>query len=467
MNINASIFPFAILSVGSILCLFASMLFKKGKEQNSLFAWISILTLIACLACIMQIVLKSEALGSLFVFDTATMSFAIVALAISFLSVPLLASKSSTITDVPSSLFSMFLLSCCGALLMIFGNHLLIVLIGLELLSVPLYVLTGMGLDKPKCSEASFKYFTLGAIASSVLIYGIAYVWGITGTMTISELALRIQSLTGNPTLLVMALVFVFTAFAFKLGLFPFHFWVPDVYQAAPSTLVAWMSGLVKVAVLAFMLRFLVELRLFEALQWANVILFLGVISMLWGSLAALVQKDLKRLLGYSTISHVGYMCLALAVAVHGDYHEVASALSFYVLLYGLASLISFAVISVEEASGRTQVTDLEGLAGRKPWLAASVSIAMLSLAGLPPLGGFWAKFQVFALAVDKGYLLPVVIALLTSVISLGYYLKIIVNAFMRVGQPREMPSYQITAGAAVSVAVLATILLGIFPSIF
>jgi NADH-quinone oxidoreductase subunit N len=349
---------------------------------------------------------------------------------------------------------------------MIFANHLLLFFVGLELLSIPLYILTGLGQHIRRCSEAAFKYFFLGSIASALFIYGTALTWGNLGTFTISSVgsALRSPNLI-SPSLTTLGLALILAGVAFKIGLAPFQMWVPDVYEGAPTTVAAWMAGAVKASIFAVAIRIFGSPFLGGSYYWAQVVTVLAIASMLWGSLGALIQTDVRRLLGYSAIAHAGYSSIALVVAMGGAWREAGAALSFYMLAYGIAALSAFVILSIEEDRDRLKISDLSGLAQRKPLVAFALAICFFSLAGLPPLGGFLAKFNVFVLAARGGHYGLVIVAVLTSVVSLAYYLKVLVSAVMQ--KPIDLQPIRVHFGTAATLglAVLLMVVLGVLPS--
>lgn len=370
--------------------------------------------------------------------------------------------------DHPSLVGGLLLLSASGAMLMMVSTHLLLIFIGLELLSIPLYVLTSIHHASSKASEASFKYFLLGAVASAFFVFGTALLWGESGTLLVPELSRVLFDSQADSILLKMGFVFVVAAMLFKMGLVPFQMWVPDVYESAPASLTSWMAGSVKLASLVVVLRFASEVSLdFVELKWIMALKWICIVSMLWGSLGALFQKNLKRLLAYSSVSHAGYMFMGVLAAFHGAYDKVVSAAIFYALSYGLATLAGFAILSVlEETSEHEDLTlsHLKGLYEKSPSMALALSVAVLSLAGLPPLAGFFAKYQMFSLVLEFGHVDLLVVAVLTSVVSLGYYLKAVLFVMM---EPLEAPasshgSHRVSLSPAM--ATLAIIVLGILP---
>lgn len=456
--------PYGILTAGALLLLVAPLGGSKRESKPMLTAVAVLSVLGAAFSLFLLPTLEGKA-GPFLVHDRIGFGFGLTFLFLLLLVLPLLPTQTVKLKERPSAVLSLFLLSACGGLLMIFTDHLLVFFIGLELLSIPLYILCGLGADSKKGSEAAFKYFLLGAIASAFFVYGIALFWGSVGTVRISEISGAVApSAVRSHGLATVAMVLMFTGVAFKIGSAPFHMWVPDVYEGAPATVVSWMAGGVKAAALVVALRLFGGTEIFQTPLWSQVVSAVAILSMVWGSLGALYQTNMKRMLGYSAVAHAGYALIALVCAMEGAFPEAAASLAFYVLAYGVATMASFLVFSFEEDEGRSAIRDLGGLAIRKPALAFALAVALLSLAGLPPLGGFMGKFNIFVLAAHHGHYGLVIVALLTSIISLGYYLRLIVSAYME--KPAHAASLPVHAamGTALAVTVVVTFVLGLIP---
>ncbi|HLG20274.1 MAG TPA: NADH-quinone oxidoreductase subunit N [Bdellovibrionota bacterium] len=457
--------PYGILSVSSLLLLlFASMTGERGGARK-LYGALTFGAVVATLTSLLFVNGTSMPLRGLLIHDGLGFGFAAVVLLLLLFAVPVFHSGTARIRRAPAGTYSLLLLSAAGGLLMIFSNHLLVFFVGLELLSLPLYVMTGLGATKDESSEAAFKYFLLGAVASAVLVYGMALMWGTLGTLEISSMAQIFHERGFTSGSLLMVGVTLFAAgILFKIGLVPFHMWVPDVYQGAPAPLVAWMSGAVKASVLCTALRLFGRALPSTSFNWVTALSWLAMASMVWGSLAALYQTDVKRMLAYSSVAHAGYAAIALTTSEGGSIEEAGAALVFYVLTYGLATFGAFLVVSLQEEEGKTKISDLSGLAKRRPGLALALAICLLSLAGLPPLAGFVAKFNVFLLAAQQGRYELVLVGVVTSVVSLAYYLRLIVAAYME--DPAELTPIRRPFGAvaALGLASAFTLLLGLLP---
>lgn len=357
-----------------------------------------------------------------------------------------------------------------GMMVMISANHFLTIYLGLELLSLALYAMVALERDSARSTEAAMKYFVLGALASGLLLYGISMIYGATGTLEISNVAQAIYHQAGNRTVLMFGLVFVVAGLAFKLGVVPFHMWIPDVYQGAPAAITLFIASAPKLAAFAMAMRLLVN-GLFElAEQWQSMLMFLAVLSIVLGNLAAIAQTNIKRMLGYSGISHMGFMLLGLmSGVVGGDRHFALNAYSssmFYVISYVLMSLASFGVILLMSRSGfeAESLDDFRGLNKRSSWFAGVMAIVMFSMAGIPFFIGFFAKFSVLQAVVAAGYIWLAVLAVVMSLIGAFYYLRVVKLMFF--DEPADTSPIGATLDMRVLLSVngIAIALLGLLP---
>jgi NADH-quinone oxidoreductase subunit N len=325
------------------------------------------------------------------------------------------------------------LFTLLGQMVMISGNNFLIIYLGLELMSLSLYALVALRRDSAVSTEAAMKYFILGAMASGFLLYGISMLYGATGSLDLNEVAKTIASGTVNKTVLVFGLVFLVAGLAFKLGVVPFHMWVPDVYQGAPTAVTLLLGAAPKLAAFAICIRLLVEGLWSLAADWQQMLTVLAVLSMAIGNITAIAQTNLKRMLAYSTISQSGFMLLGLLSGVFtgSNLTSAANAYSsamFYSITYVLTTLGTFGVIMLLARSGfeAENLDDFKGLNQRSPWFAAVMMILLLSLAGVPPMMGFYAKLSVLQAVVTTGQIWLAVVAVLFSLIGAFYYLRVI-----------------------------------------
>jgi NADH-quinone oxidoreductase subunit N len=357
-----------------------------------------------------------------------------------------------------------------GMMVMIAANHFLTLYLGLELLSLSLYALVATQRDSARATEAAMKYFVLGALASGLLLYGMSMLYGATGSLELSRIAQAIYHQGGDKTVLMFGLVFIVAGLAFKLGVVPFHMWVPDVYQGAPTSVTLLIASAPKLAAFGMAMRLLVN-GLFElADQWQSMLMFLAVLSIALGNIAAIAQPNLKRMLGYSGISHMGFMLLALVSGVvDGDRHFALNAYSsamFYVFSYVLMTLAAFGVLLVLSRAGFDCETldDLKGLNKRSSWFAGMMGIVMFSMAGIPFFIGFYAKFSVLLAVVASGYKWLAVFAVVMSLLGAFYYLRVVKVMFFDEPQDSAPIATPATMRVALSLNALAIAALGLLP---
>jgi len=374
-------------------------------------------------------------------------------------------------------LFSLGMFALLGMFVMISSHHFLVIYLGLELLTLSSYALVALRRDDVNATEAAMKYFVLGALASGFLLYGLSMVYGATGSLNLTEVMLTIagggDTLVGSPQVLTLGLVFVVAGLAFKLGVVPFHMWVPDVYHGAPTAITLMIGGAPKLAAFAIVIRLLVEGLQPLAVDWQQMLAVLSVMSLLVGNLAAIAQSNLKRMLAFSTIAQMGFMLLGLlAGVVQGDTGNMANAYGssmFYVVTYVLTTLGTFGVILLLSRSGfeSDNISDLAGLNQRSPPYAGVMAICMFSLAGVPPLVGFYAKLAVLqALLASSGafYVGLAVFAVIMSLIGAFYYLRVI--KIMYFDAPTQTADIEagLDARSVLSINGLLVLVLGIVP---
>jgi NADH-quinone oxidoreductase subunit N len=332
-------------------------------------------------------------------------------------------------------LFTLSLFALLGMFVMISGNNLLVIYLGLELLTLSSYALVALRRDNATATEAAMKYFVLGAMASGFLLYGMSMMYGATGSLDLNIIFREINSGQVDHRVLVFGLVFVVAGLAFKLGVVPFHMWIPDVYQGAPTAITLLIGGAPKLAAFAIVMRLLVEGMLPLALDWQQMLMVLAVGSLLIGNFAAIAQTNVKRMLAFSTISQMGFVLLGLmSGVVNGNTLSSANAYSssmFYVITYVLTTLASFGVILLLSREGfeSEEISDFAGLNQRSPLYAGVMAACMFSLAGIPPMVGFYAKLSVLQALIASGqtlYLALAVFAVLMSLVGAFYYLRLV-----------------------------------------
>lgn len=370
-------------------------------------------------------------------------------------------------------MFSLSMFSLLGIFVMISGNNFLVIYLGLELLTLSSYALVALRRDDGTATEAAMKYFVLGALASGFLLYGLSMMYGATGSLDVNEVFRAINSGQIKHQVLVFGLVFVVSGLAFKLGVVPFHMWIPDVYQGAPTAVTLLIGGAPKLAAFAICIRLLVEGMLPLAIDWQQMLMVLSVGSLLIGNLAAIAQTNLKRMLAYSTISHMGFVLLGLmSGVVNGDVHYAANAYSssmFYVITYVLTTLASFGVILLLARDGfeSEEIADMAGLNERSPLYAGVMAVCLLSLAGIPPMVGFYAKLSVLQALVASGGTFNIglaVFAVMMSLIGAFYYLRVIKVMYFDKPTSTIIVSAPLDVRAVLSLNGALLLLLGLLP---
>ncbi len=361
-------------------------------------------------------------------------------------------------------LFTLLLFATLGMMVMISANHLLMLYLGLELLSLSLYALVALQRDSRDATEAAMKYFVLGALASGLLLYGMSMIYGATGHLEIPKVAAAIAEGRANGTILMFGLVFLVAGLGFKLGAVPFHMWVPDVYQGAPTAVTMFIGTAPKLAAFAFVMRLLVETLGAPALveQWRQMLTLLAVASLAVGNITAIAQTNLKRMLAYSTISHMGFLLLGMIAARPDGY----SAAMFYVMVYAVTGLGAFGMILLLAREGfeADRLEDFKGLNRRSPWYAFLMLLLMFSMAGVPPTVGFYAKLAVIEAVVAAGQVWLAVVAVLMSLVGAFYYLRVV--RLMYFDEPAATSPIAADRGVRVLLSVngLAALAVGLLP---
>lgn len=367
-----------------------------------------------------------------------------------------------------SEWLAMLFFAVSGMFVLVSAIDLVSVFVGLELMSIPIYVMVGSRRRDILANEAAMKYFLLGAFAVAFFLYGMSLLYGLLGTLSFKGMILEVadkQMAKYPPFLLAVGLVLV--GFVFKIAAVPFHMWVPDVYQGAPSPVTGFMAAAVKAAAFAAFLRLFYMSFMPSYLHWSEIIIVLSVLTMTVGNITALVQRNIKRMLAFSSIAHAGYILIGMA-SVTLENTKAASGVMFYTMVYAFMTIGAFALISAVERDSDTrglEVDDYAGLGLRRPFLGFAMAVFMLSLAGIPPTAGFFAKLHIFSAAVSKGLVWLVVVGVMNSALSLYYYLRVTVVMYMKKAEA-DTPVYDDLGVRIVLVfAVLAAFWLGIGPS--
>ena len=358
--------------------------------------------------------------------------------------------------------FVLTMFALLGMMVMISAGSFLTLYLGLELMSLSLYALVAAQRDSDVAVEASMKYFVLGSLASGLLLYGMSMIYGATGSLDINRVAATVYTGHADRTILVFGLVFVVSAIAFKLGAVPYHMWLPDVYEGAPTAVTLFIGTAPKLAAFAFMMRLLVGSLPAMAFDWQGMLLVLSLLSMIVGNVVAIAQTNIKRMLAYSTIANMGFMLMGFLTANVNGY----SAAMFYTITYVLTTLVGFGIVLLLSRSGfeADRLDDFKGLNQRSPWYAFMMLLVMFSLAGVPPTVGFYAKFSVLEAAVDIGFVWLAVIAVMASLIGAFYYLRVV--KLMYFDDPADDAPLEARFDTRVLLSVngLALLFFGIFP---
>lgn len=454
------VMPEIVLTCLALFVLLADLVIKR-KES------VAFLSIVSALAVgYLLTVASGETFSGMFIADGYSMFFKVIFI----LNVVLTALISIRYIQVErvnfGEYYSLILFSTLGMMIMTSAGDLIVLYLGLELMALSTYVLAGFIRYDVKSNEAAMKYFLLGSFASAFLLYGISMVYGLTGTTDIRGIAFAVASrgLAGNPVL-TLSMILIAVAFSFKIAAVPFHMWAPDAYEGAPTSVTAFMSVGPKAAGFAVLGRvFMVAFGQIQV-EWAAVLIPVAILTMGVGNIIALSQTNIKRMLAYSSIAHAGYVLLGI---IAGTSDGMASVLN-YMLIYAFMNIGAFAVVIMLRSEGfkGDSISDYEGLAKTHPLAAALMLVFMFSLTGIPPTAGFWGKFYLFMSAVHAGYTWLVIVAVVFSAISAYFYLRIVMNMYMK--EPKE--EVALTTSPAVGLALVVTaimvILIGVLPTPF
>ena len=358
--------------------------------------------------------------------------------------------------------FVLGLFAVLGMMIMSSAASLLSVYLGLELLSLSLYAMVAMQRDSETASEAAMKYFILGALASGMLLYGISMIYGLTGHLELTEIAKAVSDESIERSFLVFGTIFLIIGLAFKLGAAPFHMWVPDVYQGAPTSVTLFISTAPKLAAFAMTIRILVDGLLPLVSDWQSILMLLAVLSMGIGNIIAIAQTNIKRMLAYSTIAHVGYLFLGMIAGTEAGF----SGSMFYIISYALMSLGGFGMIILLGRNGfeAEMLDDYKGLAERSPWFAFVMLCLMFSMAGIPPFLGFWSKWFVLKELVDAGFVTLAAVAVVFSIIGAYFYLRIVKLMYFDKAETMTAIKASQTMRAVLTANGMIVLLLGLAP---
>ena len=362
------------------------------------------------------------------------------------------------------------LFAMLGQMIMISGNSMLSIYLGLELMSLSTYALVALRRDHAISTEAAMKYFVLGALASGFLLYGMSMIYGATGSLDITTIGQVTTANEADPMILVFGLVFLVAGLAFKLGVVPFHMWVPDVVQGAPTAVTILLGGAPKLATFAIIIRLLVEALPSMAFDWQQMLMVVAVLSLAFGNITAIAQTNIKRMLAYSTIAQMGFVVLALVVGnIGGDTTDAAAAYSagmYYTIIYVLTTVGTFGLIMMLARAGHEAelISDFKGLGKRSPWFAIVMTILMFSLAGVPPMVGFIAKYAVLQAVANAGMVWLAVVAVMFSLIGAFYYLRIVKTIWFDEAADTSAISTPLDMRIIMSLNGVAIVVMGVIP---
>jgi NADH-quinone oxidoreductase subunit N len=446
----------------AILLFFLDFFFKK--EQKPTLGYLALMGIALTLFLVLTSQ-KGQLFGRMFLADSFSSFFAIIFLLSAFLAILSSIKFSDKFKHYQGEYFGLILLSTLGMLFLASAGELISLYVALELTTIPLYVLSAYLKEDFKSTEAGLKYLILGAVSSALLLYGISLIYGLTGTTDL--IAIKKSLIIGflqtgfTGPALILGFVFIIAGFGFKLALVPFHMWAPDVYEGAPTPITAYLSVASKAAGLAAFVRVFFEAFLIYQVEWVTIIAVLAALAMIIGNIIAIQQTNIKRMLAYSSIAQIGYILIGVVASTSRG----ISSLAFYVLVYLFANMGAFtAIIAFSNKTNSDEIKDYAGLSKRSPLLAILLAIFMLSLAGIPPLAGFAGKYYLFSSAIEQGYIWLIVVAILTSVISLYYYVGVVRQMYFQPTINEEKIILPFHLKLALFISVIGVFFAGIYP---
>jgi NADH-quinone oxidoreductase subunit N len=455
----ATILPELVLAVGALALILVGA-FQALRAINLVNGAAFAVVIVAALAAVFQASRTETAFNGSFVVDDFARFMKVVTLLGAAATLALAIDEMSRQRQKPFELAILVLLSSLGMLLMISANDLIALYVGLELSSLALYVLAAIDRNNAKASEAGLKYFVLGALSSGMLLYGASLIYGFTGSVSFAGIAAAVKA--GSGPGLMFGLVFLMAGLAFKISAVPFHMWTPDVYEGAPTPVTAYFAATNKIAAMALTTRVLIQAFGTDVAEWRQIVVFISIASMGLGAFAAIGQRNLKRLMAYSSIGHVGYALVGLSAGTQDGVNGVL----VYMAIYMAMTVGAFGcILAMRTKDGSVEtIEDLAGLSKSQPAFAFVLMVLMFSLAGVPPLAGFWAKWYVFSAAVDAGLVPLAVIGFLTSVVGAYYYLRVVKVMYFDDGPARFVPLSGVLK-AVLAICGVVVILFGLVPT--
>ncbi len=455
--------PELLLIFLALMVLIADLFWWRGRTR--VLGWLSVASLIAAGVVALPLVGKTgSTLANALLVDPFAVFFKMVFLASTALII-VVSMDYLARYKLPSSgeYYVLLLFATVGMMFMAASSDLIMIYVGLELTSISSYILAGYHKTDARSNESVLKYFILGLIASGIMLYGFTFIYGFTGQTELGAIANALRGESASLAVIV-GVMFAIAGFAFKVASVPFHQWVPDVYEGAPTPITAFLSVAPKAAAFAALARILFLAFPDFAGYWKMIFILLAIASMFIGNLMAIPQKNIKRMLAYSSIAHAGYIMVAFAAANE----RAIAGLLIYIVAYVLMNIGAFVVVLAvaHQRGGGEELTDFNGLSKRSPFLALSMVVFLVALTGLPPTAGFWGKLWIFLAAVDKGLWWLALIGFLNSVISLYYYVNVIRHMYLFEPDTEEALSTPATFSGVIWITVLATLLIGVYPPI-
>lgn len=464
LNINfAAVLPEIGLTVLAIIVLILDLFMHKDKKR--VLGFVSVLGLLALLPVVFMTVYSAPSFGGMVISDLYSAFFNTIFIIAAIFTI-LISSKYLTKMEMHrGEYYYITLFATLGMMVMASSNDFISLYVGLELMALSFYVLVALRFDSTRSVEGALKYFILGALSSGILLYGISFAYGITGTTNLAEMAIELSDLSTWNSFLFLGIAMIIVGFAFKIAVFPFHVWAPDTYEGAPTPVTALLSVGSKAAAFAVFLRvFIVAFPAFQP-EWSKLLWILSAATMLFGSVVAISQKNIIRMLAYSSIAHAGIILIGLL-----SYNEMGLAgIMYYLLVYVFMNMGIFAVVIflVRKDGKWEHISDYKGLATRSPLTAFLMALFLVSLAGIPPTGGFLAKFYIFASAINAHYYWLAVIGVIATVISLFFYARVIFYMYMKEPDDFDSSLPQTSELIVLFCAAIGTIFLGVYPAPF
>lgn len=461
-SINYSLIASEIFLLIAICVIMIVDLFQRDKERKLTFALTQFSLLVIFVIGYNQLeISRSVGFYSHWVLDQLAVVLKLSIYIVTFIALMYARPFISHRNMMRGEYYMLTLFAVLGMMIMVSANSFLLVYLGLELLSLSLYAMIALRRDSKQASESAVKYFVMGGLASGFLLYGISLIYGATGTILIGEVA---QYYAANKTSLIgqFGIVFIVIGLAFKFGAVPFHMWLPDIYHGSPSSITAFISSVPKIAAFGMTMRLLVEAFSAFIDDWSQMIMILALLSVAFGNIIAVVQQNLKRLLAYSAIAHIGYFLLGIVTGTEGGY----SAAMYYIIVYALMTVAGFGIVIFMSTNDKEyqNVSDLQGLGRYHPWYGLMFSVVMISMAGIPPFIGFWPKLEIFRHLVINGFVFEAVVAIAFSVVGLFYYLKVIKEMFFADVAEEPVVSNSRSLKIAISFNCILLIILGLMP---